>query len=53
MPTLKHTSYLLVGEEDAKAIRTSKLIHMAGPVGAVLELIRRIGAVFIPVTHKH
>jgi len=47
-----HTSYLLVGEEDAEPVGTGKLIHVAGAVGAVLELIGRVGAVFVPITHK-
>lgn len=50
--SLTQTSYLLKGDEDAKPVGTGKLIHMAGAVGAVLELISCVGAVFLPITHK-
>lgn len=45
-------SYLLVGDEDATSIGTGKFVHMAGAVGAVLELVSSIGAVFLPITQK-
>lgn len=45
-------SYLLEGDEDAKSIRAGKFVHMAGAVGAVLELVSSIGAVFLPIAHK-
>ena len=45
-------SYLLEGKKDAKSIGTGKLVHVAGPIGAVLELISRIGAIFLPITQK-
>lgn len=44
--------YSLVGEEDANPVGTGEFVHVAGAVGAVMELVRRIGAVFLSVTHK-
>lgn len=44
-------SYLLVWDEDAKSIRASKLVQVARAVGAIVELVGRVGAVFLPVTH--
>ena len=45
-----HNSYLLEGKKDAKSIGAGKLVQVAGPIGAVLELIRRIGTIFLPIT---
>lgn len=47
-----HVPHLLEGDEDAKPVGAGKLIHVAGPVGTVLELISCIGTVFLPITHK-
>lgn len=44
--------YLLVWNVDAEAIGAGKLIQMASAVGAVLEFISCISAVFFPITHK-
>lgn len=42
----------LIGKVNAKAVGAGKLVHVAGPIWAVLELIRRVQAVFVAVTHK-
>ena len=47
-----HKSYLLEGKKDAKSIGAGELVQVAGPIGAVLELIRRIGTIFLPITQK-
>lgn len=39
-------------QQDAKPVGTGKLIHVAGPVWTVLELIGCICAVFLTITHK-
>lgn len=46
------TLYLLVGDKDATPVRTGKFIHVAGTIGAVLELISCIGAVFVPIADR-
>lgn len=47
-----HDSNLLERQQDAKPIRTGKLIQMAGAVRAVLCLISCIGTVFLSIAHK-
>lgn len=41
----------LEGHQNAATIGTSKLIHVAGTVGAVVQLICGICAVLLTITH--
>lgn len=47
-----HVLHSLIWDEDAEPVGTGKLVHMAGPVGAVLQLISCIGTVFVPVAKE-